>query len=181
MAITARLATAVLGLWLAVLILGGLGLQPLGGIPIAGGLGGGNAAPPALPKRVHVEARHSSPPPVADAPARHVARAGTRSHRTAAIARPRAGARATPTGGRTHTKETLRPSPRSPLPSPAPTPTRSPSSAPAPSRPQATAPGQTRTAPGQTKTTPGPPPSTPGGTPGGNANGNGHTPNAKAP
>jgi hypothetical protein len=178
MAIAARLATAVLGLWLAVLILGGLGLQPLGGIPIAGGLGGGNAAPPALPKRVHADvARHSSVPRAAAAPARHVARATARSHRPAATPSPRGDTRATPTGGHPHTKGTLRPGPTSPLPSPAPSPTRSPP--PARSHPQATAPGQTRTAPGQTKTTPGPPAITPGGTPGGNTHGNGHSPNAK--
>lgn len=52
LAIAGRVATTALGLWLVVLILGGLGLQPLAGLPIVGDLGTGVAAPPTLPARV---------------------------------------------------------------------------------------------------------------------------------
>ncbi len=50
--IAGRIATLALGLWLVVLTLGGLGLQPLAGLPIVGDLGAGTAAPPLLPTRV---------------------------------------------------------------------------------------------------------------------------------
>jgi hypothetical protein len=52
LAVVGRVATAALGLWLVLLLLGGLGLQPLGGLPVARELGAPDAAPPALPKRV---------------------------------------------------------------------------------------------------------------------------------
>jgi hypothetical protein len=50
--IAGRVATAALGLWLVTLTLGGLGLQPLAGLPVVGDLGTGPDAPPALPERV---------------------------------------------------------------------------------------------------------------------------------
>ena len=61
MAIAGRVATAVLVLWLVVLTLGGLGLQPLAGLPIVGGFGTRAAAPPALPARVQTAiTRHTT-------------------------------------------------------------------------------------------------------------------------
>src|SRR4051794_41684784 len=83
LAIAGRVATAALGLWLAVLILGGLGLQPLSGIPVAGDLGAQGTEPPPLPERVHeATTRH---PGVVPAPPRATREPGT----TNAPARPR--------------------------------------------------------------------------------------------
>src|SRR6266571_3405061 len=66
--IAGRVATTALGLWLLVLILGGLGLQPLAGIPIVGDLGAREAAPPALPKRVQAAvAGHTTAAPATGA------------------------------------------------------------------------------------------------------------------
>src|SRR4051794_2048302 len=163
LAIAGSIATAVLALWLAVLILGGLGLQPLAGIPIVGDLGGGGAAPPALPKRV---------------------RAGNAKHTTVAPAPRAARAPVTTTGGvRSRRRSVPPPSPAKTPPrarrAPVTAPGRAPVSAPpAPSRPTprptTTAPGQTRTPPGQTKTGHGPPTTTPGTTPKPKGNGAGH-------
>src|SRR5438270_12945991 len=50
--IAGRVVTPVLGLWLVVLILGGLGWQPLAGVPLVDNFGAREAAPPALPERV---------------------------------------------------------------------------------------------------------------------------------
>lgn len=64
LAIAGRVATTALGLWLVVLILGGLGLQPLAGLPIVGDLGTGVAAPPTLPTRVRTAvAKHTTVAP----------------------------------------------------------------------------------------------------------------------
>ncbi len=130
MAIAGRVATTALGLWLVVLILGGLGLQPLAGLPIVGDLGAREAAPPALPERVQAAvAKHTTVPvpsrrPAVPAPSRGKTRAPVRT---------------TPPG---RTKTTFGRG----LTSPAPAPSRSTTS------PSTTAPGQTRTPPGQTQT-----------------------------
>jgi hypothetical protein len=140
MAIAGRVATAVLVLWLAVLTLGGLGLQPLAGLPIVGGLGTRAAAPPALPARVQTAITgHTTVEPT-----------------TAS------GLSATIPG---HAKTT----PRSRSRSRRSTPTsrkKSPSTT-APGQTQ-TSPGQTNAAPGPPASTPGAIPGTPGtpGTPG---------------
>jgi hypothetical protein len=172
LAITGRVATTILGLWLAVLILGGLGLQPLAGIPIVGDLGANGTAPPAPPDRVQTAvARRAT-----RAAPRHTSRArGTsvsaQPHRRAAAPRslatkPRIPARRPPRG------RPAAPAPAASTPTTtAPGQTRT---APGQTR---TPPGQTRTAPGQTKTAPGPPASTPGATRNDKANG----PSAKAP
>lgn len=138
LAIAGRVATAALGFWLFVLILGGLGLQPLAGLPIVRNLGTGAAAPPALPARVRTAvAKHTTVAPAA-----------------AAVAAAPAATKTTPNGKLTSpTSKTSRP-------------TTSPSKT-APGQTK-TAPGQTRTSPGQTKTGSGPPASTPGTTPGSN-------------
>jgi len=160
LAVAGRVATTVLGLWLVVLILGGLGLQPLAGIPVVGHLGVHEAAPPALPKRVQAAvARHTTvaPDALGTVPIPPRSPAGT----APASARTRPPARTTPPRNKTTPVRAL----TSPAPAPALT-TTSPSS---------TVPGQIRTktgpsstAPGQTKTEPGPPTTTPGTTPGGN-------------
>lgn len=171
LAIVGRVATTALGLWLVVLILGGLGLQPLAGLPIVGHLGVREAAPPALPERVQAAvARGATVAPTARAVQAPVTTVPVRSRRPAVTApsraKKRAPARTTPATAPGHAKTTL----TSPAPAPSP-PTTSPSS---------TAPGQTRvppgqtktgtspssTAPGQTKTGTGPPTTTPGTTPG---------------
>jgi hypothetical protein len=169
--IAGRVATTALSLWLAVLILGGLGLQPLAGLPIVGHLGVRESAPPALPARVQAAvAGHTTVPATrgALAPTRTV-RPGPRPPGVAAPphARKRARSRTTPSA------PTLRPTTIPAL-----------TTAPAPSltatSPSTTAPGQLRTetspsttAPGQTKTEPGAPTSTPGTTPGANGKGKG--------
>jgi hypothetical protein len=161
--IAGRVATTALGLWLLVLILGGLGLQPLAGIPIVGELGAREAAPPALPKRVQAAvAGHTTVAPGTGALQAPVTTAPLPSRRPAVTvpsrAKTRPPTRTTPatTPGRTKT---------TPVPG-------STSTAPAPSRsttsPSTTAPGQTLNPPGKTKTGPGPPTSTPGTTLGGN-------------
>src|SRR4051794_38470093 len=160
LAIAGRVATIVLGLWLAALMLGGLGLQPLARIPVVGGLGDEAAAPPALPHRLQAAAAertggapasHLRPAPVRAAPVQAHTRRDTA--RTPAQRRPRARSRPVTTPRRS--KPTPSPRLASPLPTrPKPKPT-----------PPTTAPGQTRTPPGQTRTAPGPPPSTPGTTP----------------
>jgi hypothetical protein len=165
--VAGRVATTILGLWLLVLILGGLGLQPLAGIPIVGHLGVRAAAPPALPGRVQAAvARHTTvapaplgaarippPSPALTAPAR---------------ARTRAPARTTP--------PRIKPAPvralTSPAPAPAPALTTTSSSSIAPGQIH-TETSPSSTAPGQTKTEPGPPTTTPGTTPGSNGEAHG--------
>ncbi len=64
LAVAGRVATAALTLWLAALTLGGLGLQPLAGLPVVGGIGAGESTPPALPQRVRTAvARHATVAP----------------------------------------------------------------------------------------------------------------------
>jgi hypothetical protein len=174
LAIAGRVATTVLGLWLVVLLLGGLGLQPLAGLPIVGDLGAGDAAPPALPERVQAAVdRRNTVAPATESVKAPVTTVPGRSRRPPVAAPPRSKsrspARRTPgtTPGRTRTppgrsKTTPGVGPTSPRPS-------------RPTGPSATAPGQTRTPPGQTKTGPGPPTSTPGTTPGGSGNAPGRT------
>jgi hypothetical protein len=168
--IAGRVATTVLGLWLVMLILGGLGLQPLAGIPIVGDLGADGAAPPALPDRVRSAA----------------------AKRTTVAPAPRARVPATTGPGQSRRRQLTTPSPAKTRPQARQAPTTTPRRAgttpnraplpatPAPSRPTpngtTTAPGQTRTPPGQTKTAPGPPTTTPGTTP----HGKGNPPGAKA-
>jgi hypothetical protein len=146
LAVTGRVATAALGLWLVLLTLGGLGLQPLGGLPVVHDLGAGDAAPPALPKRVQTAVdRGTTVTPVA----RKV-----RPVRVPSPARVRP-QMSHPAPGQGGTTTAHRPAPQ------APSQTTSPST---------TAPGQALLAPGQTKTTTGPPASTPGTTPGSHGN-----------
>jgi len=169
LAIAGRVATAALGLWLVVLILGGLGLQPLAGLPIVGRLGVREAAPPALPERVQAAvATHTTV-----ALARRTAQTPVGTSRvplrrptvtTPSRAKTRRPAR-TPARIPGRTKTTAGGALTSPALAPSAT-TTSPSS---------TAPGQTKTgtspsstAPGQTKTGTGPPTTTPGTTPGAN-------------
>jgi hypothetical protein len=166
LAIAGRVATTALGLWLVVLILGGLGLQPLAGLPIVGRLGAREAAPPALPERVQAAvARGATVAPATRSVQTPVGTAPIPVRRPAVTAPSRAKkrqpARTTPATAPGHAKTTL----TSPAPAPF-HPTTSPSS---------TAPGQTKTgtspsstAPGQTKTGTGPPTTTPGTTPGAN-------------
>jgi hypothetical protein len=150
-----RAATAVLGLWLVVLILGGLGLQPLAGLPIVGGLGAREAAPPALPERVQAAvARHTTLAPGTGAIHAPVTTAPVPRLGSAVTAPSRKKTRTTP--ATPPVKATLGRGPASRAPSGSTT------------SPSTTVPGQTRTPPGQTKTEPGPPTSTPGTTPAGN-------------
>lgn len=142
LAVAGRIATTALGLWLAALTLGGLGLQPLAGLPVVGDIGAGNPEPPALPERVRsAVARHATIAPSTPAlqvPAWVTVPAPLPSPplSTAPTATTRAPARTTPSS------------------TPGPTSTS----------PSATAPGQTRTAPGQTKTAPGQTKTAPGKT-----------------
>jgi hypothetical protein len=157
----ARVTTMALGLWLVVLILGGLGLQPLAGLPIVGNLGAGEAAPPALPERVQAAvAKHTTVAPATRAVQAPVRAAPVPSHRPAFTApfpaKTRPPARTTPATPRAR-------GPASPAPAPS-LPSTSPSN---------TAPGRTRIPPGQAKKGPVPPSSTPATTPVGNGNGNG--------
>jgi hypothetical protein len=163
LSIAGRVATTVLGLWLVVLFLGGLGLQPLAGLPVVGHLGAREAAPPALPERVRAAvARGVTVAPATRVALTPVGTAPVPSRRPAVTAPSRAKtrppARTTPASTPGRTKTTPGHALTSPAPAQSPT-TTSPSS---------TAPGQTRTAPGQTKTGPGPPTTTPGTTPGAN-------------
>lgn len=152
LAIAGRVATTALGLWLVVLILGGLGLQPLAGLPIVGDLGAGKPAPPALPERVQAAvARRTTVAPATRAVQAPVT---TVPGTAPSPAKTRPPARRTPATGPGRIKTTPGRGPTSP-PAPA-------SSSPTTS-PSTTAPGQTRTPPGQTKTEPGPPTTTPHG------------------
>ncbi len=174
-AIAGRVATSALGLWLVVLILGGLGLQPLAGLPIVGHLGVREAAPPALPERVRAAvARHTTVAPATRAAQAPVGTAPVPSRNPTVTAPSRAKtrppARTTPSTGAKHTNTTPGRALTSPAPASTPTTTKPSSTAPGQTKtgtsPSSTAPGQTRTAPGQTKTGTGPPTTTPGTTPG---------------
>jgi hypothetical protein len=175
--IAGRFATTALGLWLVVLVLGGLVLEPLAGLPIVGDLGAREAAPPALPKRIQgAIAEHTTVAPAA------VARNPVRS----VPAPPRRPATTTPSRGKTRSPRTKPATPAGPitgrgLPSSslAPSsPTTSPSAAapgqtripPGQATTKPAAPGQTRIPPGQTTTEPGPPAGTPGTTHGASGN-----------
>jgi hypothetical protein len=167
MAIAGRVVTTALGLWLVVLILGGLGLQPLAGVPLVGRLGAREAAPPALPERVQAAvARGATVAPTTRAAQTPLTTVPVQSRRPVVTAP----ARATPRTGAKHTKTIPRRALTSPAPATSPITTKPSSTAPGhtktASTPSSTAPGQTRTAPGQTKTTTGPPTTTPGTTPG---------------
>jgi len=147
-----RVATVALGLWLVLLTLGGLGLQPLGGLPVVRDLGAGEAAPPALPKRVQKAVDRGA----AVTPAARKVRSVRAP--SPAPARPQAGTTPATTPG--HGKTTTSDRPASPAPAAAKQTTS----------PSTTAPGQIRPAPGQTKTTTGPPASTPGTAPASHVN-----------
>jgi hypothetical protein len=168
LAIAGSIATAVLALWLAVLILGGLGLQPLAGIPIVGDLGGGGGVPPALPKRVQAgNAKRATVAPVPRTAREPVPTTGPIRSRRRSVTAPSPAktlprARRAPVTAPGRAKTTPGRGPASPAPSPT---TASPTS---------TAPGQNRTPPGQTKTGHGPPTTTPGTTPRPKGNGAGH-------
>jgi hypothetical protein len=180
LAIAGRVATTALGLWLVVLILGGLGLQPLAGLPLVGRLGAREAAPPALPERVQAAvARGATVAPTTRAAQTPVTTVPVPSRGPAVTAPSRAKtrppARTTPTTGAKHTNTKPGRALTSPAPAQSPTTTSPSSTAPGQTKtgtsPSSTAPGQTRTAPGQTKTGIGPPTTTPGTTPNGKANG----------
>ena len=165
--IAGRVVTTILGLWLVVLILGGLGLQPLAGLPLVDNLGAREAAPPALPERVQAAVnRHTTVAPARGAAKGPVGAVPNPPRRAAVTPRSRAKrrspARTTPATPPAHPNTTTV-MPTSPAPGPSITRTS----------PSTTAPGQTRTPPGQIKTEPGPPTTTPGGTPG--SNGKTHT------
>jgi uncharacterized iron-regulated membrane protein len=189
LAIAGRLVTTVLGLWLVVLILGGLGLQPLAGLPVIGHLGAREAAPPALPKRVQAAVdRHSTVAAPAARPVQtQLTRIPSSSHRPAVSptfrAKRRSPVRPPAPAGRS--KTTLGGELPSASPAP-PTTTTSPSSTtPGQLRtetsPSSTAPGQTQTPPGQTKAEPGPPTITPGTTPATNGKTSGANPTVTIP
>jgi hypothetical protein len=159
MAIAGRAAATVLGLWLVVLILGGLGLQPLAGIPIVGDIGARGSAPPGLPRRVKHAAKEATTLPArrgAGAPATTTPGPSRRpAARGPAPAKTRAPANEAPATGPGRANTT---------PGQAPAIAKPPSTPSRPTnRPTTTAPGQTKTAPGQTKTAPGPPETTPHG------------------
>lgn len=161
LAVAGRAATGLLGLWLVALTLGGLGLQPLAGLPVVGALGTGEAAPPVLPARVEHAVREGTA--VAAAPRRAPAPAAAAATITVA---PRATARppvrTTPAPPRP--AATTTPARRPVTPPPAATPVVPATPAAPAATPAATAPGRTQTPPGQAKTTPGAPTTTPGGT-----------------
>jgi hypothetical protein len=165
-----RVVTTILALWLAVLILGGLGLQPLAGLPLLGNLGARAAAPPALPARVQAAVdRHTTVVPATGA-AKSPVRTVPNPPRRAAVTPPSRAktpspARTTPPTRRVRPNTTTGVMPTSPAPAPSITTTSPSTTAPGQTR---TPPGQTRTPPGQTKTEPGPPTTTPGGPPGSN-------------
>jgi hypothetical protein len=183
LAIAGRVATTALGVWLVVLILGGLGLQPLAGLPIVGDLGGREAAPPPLPTRVQSAVARHTTVPRATVAVRAPVRSVSVPSRTPAVtapspARTRPPARTTPATSPGRTKTTPGRGRTSPAPA-----VSSPKSNPSTTAPGQTRnppgqtrnpPGQTRNPPGQTKTAPGPPPSTPGTTSGGNSKGKGN-------
>jgi hypothetical protein len=179
LAIAGRVATTALGLWLVVLILGGLGLQPLAGLPLVGRLGAREAAPPALPERVQAAvARGATVAPTihaAQTPATTVPVPSRHPAVTAPFrAKTRPPARTTPTTGAKHTNTIPGRALTSPAPATSPPTTKPSSTAPGQTKtgtsPSSTAPGQTRTAPGQTRTGTGPPTTTPGTTPGAKGN-----------
>ena len=163
-----RVVTTILALWLVVLILGGLGLQPLAGLPIVDNLGARAAAPPALPERVQTAVKRHTTVAPATGGAKGPVRAVPNPPRRAAVTPPSRARRPSP-ARTTPPTSPVRPNtatgfmPTSPAPAPSITTTS----------PSTTAPGQTRTPPGQTKTEPGPPTTTPAGTPG--SNGKTHT------
>jgi hypothetical protein len=186
--IAGRVVTTILALWLIVLILGGIGFQPLAGLPLVDNLGTGAAAPPALPERVQAAVNRHTTVAAATGAAKG-ARAVPKQPRRAAVTSPsRANrlspARTTPATRPVRRNPTTRVIRVSPAPAPSVTPTSLSSTTAGPSStttgrpttttsppttttsPPTTAPGQTRTPPGQTKTEPGPPITTPGGTPG---------------
>jgi hypothetical protein len=114
LAIAGRVATTALGLWLVLLILGGLGLQPLAGLPLVGRLGAREAAPPALPERVQAAvARGATVALTTRAVQTPVTTVPVPSRRPAVTAPSRAKtrplARTTPTTGAKHTNTTPRP------------------------------------------------------------------------
>jgi hypothetical protein len=159
LAIAGRVATAALGLWLVVLILGGLGLQPLDGLPIVRKLGVRAAAPPALPKRVQAAVdRHTTVAPATGAAKAPMGIVPPPPRRAAVTppSRAKTRLRTTPATPPVRPNTNTGVMPTSPAPAPSITTTS----------PSTTVPGQTRTPPGQTKTEPGPPTTTPGGTPG---------------
>jgi hypothetical protein len=154
LAIAGRVATTALGLWLVVLILGGLGLQPLAGLPIVGHLGAKELVPPALPGRVQAAvARRTTVAPATGA---------VQAPATTVPVPPRTPAVTAPSRAKTRPPAATTPG------RPKTTPGLGPAS-PAPSRPTTS---PSTTAPGQTKTGPGRPTSTPGTTPGGKGKGN---------
>ena len=177
MAIAGRAATIALGLWLLVLMLGGLGLQPLAGLPIVGDLGAGDTAPPALPERVQIarDTRTSMAPgaraPEATAPVTPLPAGAPRRRAETQAPGParRRPSRKSPTPNPTKPSgdrpagtlpATTAPGSTGTLPGskpPAPAPARTPG-------PSTSAPGQQRTPPGQAKPGPGRPVTTPGTT-----------------
>ncbi|HEY7890812.1 MAG TPA: hypothetical protein VIC05_01240 [Solirubrobacteraceae bacterium] len=179
--IVGRVVTTALGLWVVVLVLGGLGLQPLAGLPIVGRLGLREAAPPALPERVQAAvATHTTVPLATRTAQMPVGTTRVPSRRptvtTPSRLKTRRPAR-TPARIPGHTKTTTGSAVTSPALAPSATTTSPSSTAPGHTKtatsPSTTTPGQTRTAPGQTKTGTGPPTTTPGGTPGANAKAHG--------
>jgi hypothetical protein len=182
LAVAGRIATTVLGLWLVVLILGGLGLQPLAGIPILGALGGREAAPPALPQRLRIAVVRRATvaptvrvvpllPSTAHLPPRNPSVTAPSGART--LTPTRTSPATTPSLGKTTPgprKTSPGRAPTNPTPSPS-LPTTTPSTTP-PGQAREP-PGQTREPPGKTKTGPGPPASTPGTGPVGNGKAHG--------
>lgn len=159
LAIAGRVTTTALGLWLVILILGGLGLQPLAGLPIVGDLGAREAAPPTLPERLRAAvARHTTVAPARGAVQAPLTTVTVPPRRPAVTAPFRRKTRTTPATSPVKASRGLGPTSAPPAPS-LPTTSRS-----------STATGQTRTPPGQTRTEPGPPTSTPATTPGSNGN-----------
>jgi len=170
--IAGRVATTALGLWLLVLILGGLGLQPLAGLPVVGDLGPRAAAPPALPKRVRGAVdSHTALAPLkrpAHAPVTTVPLRSPRPPVTAPFrSKTQSPRRTAPVRTPAKAPSRINTTPGGALTSPPPghsRPTTSPSTS---------APGQSRSPPGQTKGERGPPTTTPGTTPSTNGNHNG--------
>jgi len=170
--ITGRVATTALGLWLLVLILGGLGLQPLAGLPVVGDLDPRATVPPALPKRVRgaVASRTAVAPPkrAVHAPVTTVPIRSPRPRVTApSRSKTQSPRRTAPVRTRATAPSRINTTPGGALTSPARAPSRS------TTRPSSSAPGQSRNPPGQTKDERGPPTTTPGTTPSTNGNHNG--------
>jgi hypothetical protein len=163
LAVVGRVVTTILVLWLFVLALGGLGLEPLAGLPLLGKLGARDVGPPRLPQRVQAAADGhttvAAPARAAHPPARAPSAPGSstltpRSNAT----RPRPRTRPATPRARPNTTAVSAP------------PFAAPGSSTATGGQSSTAPGQVRTPPGQTKTEAGPPTITPGGTPGTHGN-----------